>query len=250
MTGDMTITLEGERGQISAAALQTALACSLRLVREAGEVLGATAGQWNVADLQVGSVTFALANPAAPGAATLVRAGLEVLSSRSLIPPQWNQKMVRKARDMGRLPGVGGVHEVVVSTPGEPALRLSGALTANAEQALQAREVSLASVQGLVDKWDERRGHQIGITLDGGETITASYPADIADRIREQALGRQIEARGELWRNAEGQRVQLLMRDFMVLSTDPPMGIEALAGLYRELGDAGVTAMDVLGHRE
>lgn len=246
----MTITLEGERGRISAAAFHTALAASLQLVQEAAATLGVSAGQWNVADLSLGSITFALENPAAPGAATLVRTGLELLTDRAAIPPQWNQSMVCKARDLGRLTGAGGVHGVSVGTPGEPVLQLSGEFTANAEQAIQAREVSLGSVQGVVDKWDERRGRQVGLTLEDGATITATYPRELGGRILRESLGQKIEARGEVRRNAEGQRVSLVMHDFTVLTPDLPIGVEALAGLYRELGDAGWTAMDVLDHRE
>lgn len=250
MSADMTIMLEGERGEISAAAFQTALAASLQLVQEAAATLGVNAGQWNIAALSLGSVTFALENPAAPGAATLVRTGLELLSSRVAIPPRWSQSMVRKARDLGRLTGSGGVHGVAVSTPGDPLLRLTGEFAANAEQALQAREVSLGSVQGVVDKWEDRRTHQIGLTLSDGATITATYERQMAGRVLRDALGQRIEARGEIQRNAEGQRVSLKMHDFTVLLDRTTVGVDSLAGLFHELGDAGLTAMDVLDHRE
>ena len=250
MAADMTITLDGQHGEISATSLHTALGCTLQLLKETGGALGATGGRWAIGDLRAGSAVFALDNPAAPGAATLVMTGLKTLAKRPMIPLHWNQTMVRKARDLGRLAGTGGVRGVSVATPEEPVLRLTPAFTANAEQAIQARDVSLGSVQGVVDKWDERRGHQIGLTLGDGETITASYSSELGDRILREALGHEIEARGELRRNAEGQRVQLLIHDFTVLSTEWPLGIEVLAGLYRELGDAGVTVTDVLDHRE
>ena len=115
VTADITITLAGERGEIGAASLHTALGCTLQLLREAGMALGAHAGRWNVEELRIGSAVFALANPAAPGVATLVRAGLEMLVSRPLIPAHWNHTMVRKARDLGRLAGSGGVPRELAS---------------------------------------------------------------------------------------------------------------------------------------
>ncbi|WP_375430218.1 hypothetical protein [uncultured Friedmanniella sp.] len=250
MIADMTITLEGERGGISAQALQTALGASLQLVQEAAATLGVSTGQWNVAELSLGSVTFALENPAAPGAATLVRSGMELLARRTAIPPQWNQAMVRKARDLARLSGSGGVHGVSVTTPGDPLLRLTAEFAAHAEQAIQAREVSLGSVHGLVDKWEDRRTHQIGLSLDDGTTITATYPRDLAARILREALGHVIEARGEIRRNGEGQRVSLALHDFTVPAETVGVSLAAIAGLYHELGDAGLTSTDVLDHRE
>jgi hypothetical protein len=48
--------------------------------------------------------------------------------------------------------------------------------------------VSLGAVTGLVDLWRERRGRQIGLTLNTGETVTATYGPELSERIRQEAL--------------------------------------------------------------
>jgi hypothetical protein len=158
--------------------------------------------------------------------------------------------MVRRARDLGRLIGSGGVQGVLVNLPDTEPMKIDGTVTAHADAALETKEVSLGAVTGLVDVWRERHGRQIGLTLNTGETLTATYGAELADRIRDEALGRHIEARGEIRRNASGQRVSLVIDSFNVLQSNVPMSIDELAGLYADLAHTGMTSREVLEHRE
>jgi hypothetical protein len=250
MSGEVRVTLEGDQGDISADALHAALGSTVQLVKDASAAIGATAGRWNIEDLSVGSASFAIVNPAAPGVATLIAVGFESLMSSSSIPRHWTQRMVRKARDLGRLTGSGGVQGVLLSLPDTEPMRIDGTVTAHADAALETKEVSLGAVTGLVDVWRERHGRQIGLTLNTGETLTATYGPELAEHIRDHALGQQIEARGEIRRNASGQRVSLAIDSFDVLQPDVPMSIDELAGLYADLGKAGMTSREVLEHRE
>lgn len=246
----LRVTLEGDRGDIGAAAAHAALGCALQLVTDASSVLGVTVGRWNVSELSLGSMTLVIDNAAAPGVATLVTAGFEVLSNRAVVPAQWTQRMVRKARDLGRLAGTQGVHRVTVGLDGLGVTRVDGVATSHAEKALQASEVALGGVVGVVDRWQERKGREVGLTLDDGSTLTATYPTELGSRIVHDSIGQRVEAWGEVQRNAAGQRISFRIHDFTVAPATLPAGIELLAGLYRDLGASGVTAGQVLEGRE
>jgi hypothetical protein len=140
MSGEVRVTLEGDPGDISADALHAAPGSTLRLVKDASAAVGATAGRWNIQDLSAGSASFAIANPAAPEATTLIEEGLRSLRRSPSIPRHWTQRMVRKACDLGRLTGSDGVQGVVVQFPDRKnPTKIDGTVTAHAEAALETR---------------------------------------------------------------------------------------------------------------
>jgi hypothetical protein len=89
----------------------------------------------------------------------------------------------------------------------------------------------------------------VGLTLDSGETIRATYPLDLTDRVLNVALGHRVLIHGEVQRNGAGQRVSINILEVERADRPIPRDISTLAGLYADVAAAGVTVSDVLEHR-
>lgn len=249
MSQALRITLHGEPGEIGADAVHAALGATLALAREATSVIGAD-GVWVIDELGTGSAVLSIKNPAAPGAVELVTAGFATLEVAPRVPEQWTQSMVAHARRLSRLVGRRGVTGVDISTTTTSPKALTGSVAAHADSALAVRESSSGSIVGTVDMWESRRGRTVGLTLDSGETVRASYPSHLAGRIVNEAIDQRIVISGEIRRNGAGQRVEVVIHDFEAAPRTLPMDVTQLAGLYGDLGRGGVTVADVLEHRE
>ncbi|WP_109508618.1 hypothetical protein [Nocardioides speluncae] len=250
MTDELRVTLDGAHGEISAKAFHRTLGGTLELVKAAGDALGTSAGQWTVAELRVGSATVVIANPAALGVTTLIASGLESLANSPAVPTRWTQDMVQRVRTIGRVVGSHGVRGISVGPADSTLLPVDSAVTTNAEAALAAKEVALGRVTGKVDIWKERKGREVGLTLDDGSTMAALYPAHLAERVRHEAVGERVELWGEIERNGAGQRLRIRIDDFTVVPATIPTPVSTIVGLYADLGAQGVTVEDFLRERE
>lgn len=250
MVDALRVKLAGEHGDIAAEAVHTALGAALSLAAEASSALDLSGGTWTVQELALGSATLAIANPAAPGAVALITTGFEALAWAPRVPDRWNLKMVRQAQALARLVGRRGVTGVEVGAGGSPGKDVDGVLGAHAESALAMKESALGSLVGTVDMWQARKGATVGLTLDSGETIRATYLSELAHRIVSDAVDHRIVISGEIKRNGAGQRVGIVIHDFELAPRVIPMDVRQLAGLYADLGSAGLSVAEVLEHRE
>ncbi len=242
--GTILLTLDGAAGEIAAKGLQNALAHLMVLLRDAGQILGIAAGNWTISRLELGSVIIELENPAAVGVPAVIDRGLAELSEHAARPEGWTLAMLRSARELGRLAGHFGIHQVRIDAGRERAI--SGTIAANADSALMAKHQALGSVRGHLDKWSKRNGHRdLGMILETGEPLAVTYSDEIAATVL-GLLDREVEAWGLIERNAAGQRIRLKLEG---LQESTPRGravpIHEVAGLYAELFP-GLTVADII----
>jgi hypothetical protein len=250
MSDGLRVTLDGLHQEIGAEAVHTALGALLSLAKDASKSIGSTAGSWKVSELTLGSATIVISNPAARGVGTLVEEGIDTLARAATVPTSWTQDMVKQVRRLGGLAGRDGVLGVRLGTTTGDLRTIDTTITNNAEAAIEAKETSIGRVVGKVDTWTERKVRQVGLTLDSGSTIKASYPESMATRVRDQALGERVELTGEIERNVTGQGLRIKIIDFEVLPATVPLPVSSILGLYADQGALGITAADVLEDRE
>ena len=226
-----------------------AMGAALALLSEASTHLGVTGGVWTLDELSLGSATMVLTNPNAVGAVALVTGGIEDLRHWARIPDRWTLRMVQRALKLGELVGRRGVTSVSLGRASGQVNPVDGEVTAHARSAIAPRETAVGSIIGTVDMWQARRGRTLGLTLDSGETIRATYPADLTDRVLKVALGHRVLIHGEVQRNGAGQRVSINILEVEPAERPIPKDISTLAGLYADVAAAGVTVADVLEHR-
>lgn len=235
---DVTLRIKGQVGQIAARALHVALGSLLDVLEAADRSASAVPHTWTLSTLRDGSAVAGLSHPSPGAALTLIDQGLQDLTSAASIPPGWSSEMVRKIRNLGRLVGRDGAEgvELTFRTRERP-WNIDGPLTTHADTALQSAETTFGSVSGRVDSWSDRRERLLGITLDSGRTLSARFPAELARRIRDEAVGRHGEFWGTLERNAGGQPVSLQVVDFEV-NDGPvvPVPPSSVRGILRDAG--------------
>lgn len=240
------VELEGERGRITADAVQEALRQLLILAKDAANSSpGQAGGAWVVERLELGSAIVAIANPAAPGVPAIIDAGLDALRATAELPRLWTSRMVGAVRKLGRLPGRHGVEAVSISTLGV-SRAIDARMATQAESALTTTEISLASVRGRLDTWSSRRGiPQVGMTLADGGVIQVHY-SDAMVPLVMPLLDREVEAWGQIERNAAGQRLRLRLEGIELAAPPARMvPVHEVAGLYADLWP-GYTASDVM----
>lgn len=243
--GRVRLTLDGARGEIAARGLQDALGHLMVMVRDAGKVLGATAGEWAVTRLELGSVLIEIENPAAVGVPVMIDHGLAVLSEQAVRPDSWTLPMLKAGRDMGRLAGRFGIHQVRITTAVGDRV-VSGAIAANADAALTAKHQALGSVRGHLDKWSARGGRrELGMILDTGEPLALVYP-DALKPVVLSLLSQNVEAWGMVERNAAGQRIRLRLEGLESVSPRGRMvPVHEVSGLYSDMFP-GLTVADII----
>ena len=250
MTEGLRLTVGGDHAAVAAKAVHEALGAARALLTDAAAELDVAGGAWTLDELTLGSASMVLSNPAADGAVVLVSQGLEELRRAPRIPARWSPQMVRQARDLGQLVGRRGVTYVSLGRATGPLQAVDGEVTAHAGAALAPKETAIGTVVGTVDMWQSRKGRTVGLTLDSGETVRATYPADLTEKILHEAVGHRVTISGEIQRNGAGQRVLISILDVEQAARPLPMDIAALAGLYADVAAAGVSVSDVLEHRE
>lgn len=226
------IDIGGER--ISAVVVRDSLDDLLVLLGEASKASGAGRQDWTISELRIGSAVMAVGAPDETPVAALLRAGLDGLERAAAVPVGWNRRMVEKVRDMGQRVGRGGTTGVTVTGLAGVDLPISPVVVANAERALGAESVSYGSFRGTADRWNEHGKREIALDLDGSGSIRVTYPAAIAGRIREEALGRRIEVWGLVGRNPAGQATGIAMEGFEVLPEREVTPIAQVAGIFAD----------------
>lgn len=242
--GTILLTLDGAPGEIAARGLQSALAHLMVLVRDAGKVLSVAAGDWTISRLELGSVLVEVENPAAVGVPAVLDRGLSELSERAARPEGWTLSMLRAGRDLGRLSGHFGIHQVRLNVGRE--WLVGGAIAANADLALQAKHQALGTVRGHLDKWSKRGGHRdLGMILNTGEPLAVTYPNEIAATVL-SLLDHEVVAWGMVERNAAGQRIRLRLEGLEgAVSRGREVPVHEVAGLYTDLFP-GLTVADII----
>ena len=229
------ISISGEPGTISAAIVRDSLSDLLVILADASANSGSGDQQWRIADLRIGSAVMSVTAPDEAPVAALVRDGLESLSRMAeipAIPAGWTRRMVGKVRDLGSRSGHDGATGVnFIGLAAEP-IGLTSAVVDHATRSLGTATLSYGSFRGHVDRWNEHNKREIGIALDDGGTITATYPPDLAERIRAEAVGRHIEVWGLVSRNPAGQANSIAAQGFDALTQAPPIPIANMAGAY------------------
>lgn len=249
MEDGLRLAVGGDHTELAAEAVQEAMGAALALLSEASTQLGVAGGTWTLDELSLGSATMVLTNPSAVGAVALVTGGVEDLRRSARIPERWTLRMVRRAQKLGELVGRRGVTSVSIGRTSGDVRPVDGEVTAHAAAAIAPQETAVGSVVGTVDMWQARRGRTVGLTLDSGETLRATYPADLTDRILSVALGRRVLIHGEIQRNGAGQRVSINILEVEGADRPIPKDISTLAGLFADVAATGVTVADVLEHR-
>lgn len=228
----MAIGLDIGGDRIRAAVVRDSLDDLLTLLGDASRASGAGRQEWVIDDLHIGSAVLAVAGDEERPVTELLSAGLEALSLAAEIPVAWTRRMVEKIRDLGQRIGHGGATRVVVTGLAPAGISLTPEIVANATQALGAAAVSYGEFQGAVDRWSERRGHEIGLDTDCEGAVTTTYSANLAERVRREAIGQRIEAWGLVERDAAGRVIRLRMDDFEVLAPRAAIPIAELAGVF------------------
>lgn len=249
MSDGLKLAVGGDHTELAAEAVHEAMGGALALLSEASTQLGVSGGSWTLNELSLGSATMVLSNPNAVGAVALVTSGIEELRQSARIPDRWTLRMVRRALKLGELVGRRGVRSVSLGRASGHVTPVDGEVTAHAGAAIAPQETAVGSVIGTVDMWQARRGRTVGLTLDSGETIRATYPLDLTDRVLNVALGHRVLIHGEVQRNGAGQRVSINILEVERADRPIPRDISTLAGLYADVAAAGVTVSDVLEHR-
>lgn len=251
MTDGLRLEVGGDHTRLAAESVHKAMGAALALLTDAAEQVGATEGSWTFEKLQLGSATMVLVNSSAEDVVPLVAAGVDSLRQSPSIPEGWSQDMVRHVQKIGKLVGRKGVESISLGRKDAAAVLLDGTVTAHAEAAIAPQAVSLGSVVGTVDKWQVRKGRSVGLTLDSGETVQATYPAELTQRIVDHAVGHRVVISGEIHRNAAGQRVRIHIDEVEPVERRmPPMDIREVAGLYADLVDDGLTVESFVEHRD
>lgn len=243
--GRVRLTLDGGLGEIAARGLKDALQHLMVLVRDAGQVLGVTAGEWTIARLELGSVLIEVENPAAVGVPAVIDRGLAVLSERAARPDNWTLPMLKASRGLGRLAGRFGIYQVRIATlTGERVV--SGAIAANADAALTTKHQALGTVRGHLDKWSKRGGHRdLGMILDTGEPLGVTYPEGISATVL-ALLDHEVLAWGMIERNAAGQRIRLNLEGIEASAQRGRMvPVHEVTAIYADLFP-GLTVADII----
>lgn len=228
MSEHVRLTLRGDHGAIGAEVVHEALGEVLSIMREAARSVDAPSPNWIVNEIGIGSVYFAIEDPVLTGPGEVVRQGLLALREAALVPPRWSTEMVKSVRNLGRLTGQQGTQGVDLRV-GEDTLTIDGAITAHADQALKASEVSWGSVAGSIERWNGHRG-EIGMVMEGQPNVVIRYPQAMKERILHEATDHRIEAWGELHRNSAGQPVSLVMAEFEVMGPAASISVDQVAG--------------------
>jgi hypothetical protein len=228
------IDIGGQPGAISASVVRDSLDDLLALLGDAVKASDAGAQDWKISDLRIGSAIMAVSAADEAPVAALLRSGLAALTSAAAIPVGWNRRMVARIRDLGQRVGHGGATTVSVTGIGRESLAITPEVVANAERALGVESVSYGSFRGTVDRWNEHGKREIGLDLDGGGTIKVTYPADLAERVRAEALKQRIEVWGLVDRNPAGQATAMTMDGFEVLPERRPVSIDHLRGVFAD----------------
>lgn len=243
--GRVRLTLAGSLGEITARGLQDALTHLMVLVRDAGKVIGATAGEWTISRLELGSVLLEVENPAALGVPTVLDRGLAELTERAARPAGWTLSMLKATRGLGHLAGRYGIHQVRIETAAAERT-IGGAIAANADSALTAKHQALGSVRGHLDKWSSRGGRRdLGMVLATGEPLAVTYPDTLEPTVL-ALLNREVEAWGMIERNAAEQPIRLRLEG---IEAAAPRGrvvpVHEVAGLFTGLFP-GLTVADII----
>lgn len=248
MHDDVTLKLEGQAGTIHARSLHDALGAVLDLLEDAERSSAGHLRPWSLSTLKESSAVAGFAHPAAAPTLETLAVGLDTLRDRATIPTGWSTRMVDRVRRLGRLAGSGGAEGIQISLPKrELSWMVDTRMTSHADRALSAAEVTFGTVSGFVDSWRIRNGRRVGMTLDDGGTLTATFPKSLEERIQTQAIGHRIEVWGELERNAEGQPVGLVIADFAVAAQRLAIPPSRARGLFRE---SGMTLDEWLSRRD
>ncbi|KAB2807971.1 hypothetical protein F9L07_25210 [Pimelobacter simplex] len=226
------INIGGE--QISAAVVRDSLDDLLVLLGEASKASGVGRQDWKISELRVGSAVLAVGAPDETSVAALLRAGIDGLERVAAVPAGWNRRMVERLRDMGQRVGHGGATRMTVTGLAGADLLLSPEVVVNAERALGADSVSYGSFRGTADRWNEHGKREIGLDLDGFGSVRVTYPAALAEQVREQALGRRIEVWGLVGRNPAGQPTGITMEGFEVLPKRQVVPVSEVAGIFAD----------------
>lgn len=252
MSEGLRVKVDGDHTQLAAESVHKVMGTALALLADAAGQVGASEGEWTFDELAIGSATMVLVNASQDDVVVpLIAAGVDSLRLSPAIPDGWNQDMVKHVQRIGKLVGRKGVESVSLGRTGSEPVVVDGTVTAHAEAATAAQAVSLGSVVGTVDKWQMRKGRSVGLTLDSGETVQATYPADLTQRIVDQAVGHRVVISGEIHRNAAGQRVRIHIDEIEPVEQPmPPMDIREVAGLYADLVDDGLTVESFVEHRD
>lgn len=232
------VNIGGDRGTIAATVVRDSLDDLIGLLSDASVASGAGRQKWTIDQLEIGSAIMAISAPDESPVAHLLRKGLASLSGQAAIPDGWSRRMVERVRDLGQRVGRGGATEVWIIGVAPEATSLSGQIAANAETALGAATVSVGSVRGIVDRWNEHNGREVKMTLSDGSSATVTYRAPLADRVVREALKNTIDAWGEISRDVSGRVVTVKLEDFEVVPQRQPTPIAALAGIYTDDGAA------------
>lgn len=238
MRDDVTLKIGGGPGTIDARAFHRALGSLLDLLEDADQVTSEKKHPWTVSTLRESSAVAGIAHPSPGQILQLVDHGLSSLRESAAIPHGWTAKMVSKIRTLGGLVGRSGAESVTLDMPGHArSWDVDGTMTAHATAALRPVEITLGALRGRADTFSERGRRTLGITTDSGETVSATFPVGLRDRIVTEAVGRRGEFWGDLERNGAGQPVGFVVSDFAIESGDrPTMPPSAVRGLLAGTG--------------
>jgi len=236
VTERIELQLDGDPGQIGAAALRDSLTNVLRLLDAAARALEVEPPRWRVERLHLDSVHAGLEAPNALGIAPLLWHGLDDLRQRVALPAGWSQDMLRQIRNLGRLAGVDGAQAVALVDPRTTHRQvLDAVVTDHAERALEVSEVSWGSLTGAIRRWNGAR-RIIGLVSEdypATHAIDVRYPVNLEPEVLAAAAGQDVvEIWGQVERNLAGQVVSANLLELIVRPPSEPMSIREIAGLF------------------
>lgn len=239
----LEVRVEGEPGAIPARAFLEVLRTSLHLLDQlehAEQLPTRRPGRWLIAELRNESAAAALRRPDAPGLQTPLRLldGIGQLRQSEELPPYFSLAIAEGLVKLGkhvRQEGVSGVSFRTTESDGQSARteRVSETVVTNAKASVEGADHAIASVAGILDVVNLRRGaHQVSLYDDTTRrAVRCRFPDALFATVRD-ALGRRIRALGEVTRNRRGQilrvdidRIELLPDVLAVPSVDELVGI-------------------------
>lgn len=234
-SAEVRLRIRGEHGTIDVGALHKALGALLELLKAGG--VGANLV---ISDLREGSaevgVRLRYADVEVEERFARIVSGLGDLGTQR-VRNDWDAAMLESAVDMASALEYTGVSGLEVRGPGLPYVEVTPTTLETARSALTVSSVSIGSITGRIHRFfDHKSRREFGMIDDLTQmSVKVTFSVDKEPKVL-RAVGKTVQAWGELRRNRDGRKVSLKLDDFEVIDAPPrrPLSIDDITGV---LGD-------------
>ena len=227
--GKLCIQVQGELGNITLAGLQGQINDHLRMLQDYDCAISRetkASVEWLVTNVSIGSLTIETESRSllddenfGPEVAKAYIKGWEGIENEGIRPLHLTEEGMKSARNIAKRIGEDGIDGIVVSGT-DQSVTISPKSSIHLDQLMGEKYWSLGSAEGTLEAISIHGSSRFTIYHSRTKkAIRCDIPAtkaELLDRAKE-ALGRRVQARGRLERNARGELIRIKAERLRIL---------------------------------